>query len=208
MNMEAPRLRELTLSSIPRRLQWRNPPLDWDAGDGTRLAITAAELTDLFIDPSSGGVTDNMPGAMFAPPDASFLVSARIAVNFAATFDAGVIVLMERDDLWAKFCFEYSPQKEPTVVSVVTHGVSDDCNSTVITDPDVFLRIAHTPEATALHFSRDGRFWHLVRYFSLGRLSYPRVGLAAQSPTGKGCTAVFTEVAYRPGALKDIRSGE
>ena len=199
---------EFTLSSIPNRLQWRNRPLDWDAGDGTRLTITAAELTDLFIDPSGAGVTDNLSSAMFVPPDASFLLSARVAVDFASTYDAGVLLLMERDDLWAKLCFEYSPQQEPTVVSVVTRETSDDCNSTVIKGREVFLRIAHTPDATAFHYSLDGRFWQMVRYFSLGRLSYPKVGLASQSPTGKKCTSVFTEIAYAPGALKDRRNGE
>jgi regulation of enolase protein 1 (concanavalin A-like superfamily) len=199
---------EFTLSSIPRRLQWRNPPLDWDAGDGTRLTITAPELTDLFIDPSGSGATDNLSCAMFVPPDASFLLSARVAVDFASTYDAGVLLLMEKDDLWAKLCFEYSPQKEPTVVSVVTRGSSDDCNSTVIKGREVFLRIAHTPEATAFHYSLDNRFWHMVRYFSLGRLNYPKAGLASQSPTGKKCTSVFTEITYTPGALKDRRNGE
>jgi regulation of enolase protein 1 (concanavalin A-like superfamily) len=199
---------EFTLSSIPRRLQWRNRPLDWDAGDGTKLTITAPELTDLFIDPSGSGATDNLSSAMFVPPDASFLLSARVAVDFASTYDAGVLLLMEKDDLWAKLCFEYSPQKEPTVVSVVTRGVSDDCNSAVIKGREVFLRIAHTPEATAFHYSQDGRFWHMVRYFSLGRLNYPKAGLASQSPTGKKCTSVFTEITYTPGGLKDRRNGE
>ena len=201
-------MNEFTLSSIPRRLQWRNRPLEWDTGEGTRLTITASELTDLFIDPSGSGVTDNLACAMFAPPDPSFLLSARVAVDFAATYDAGVLLLMEKDDIWAKLCFEFSPQKDPTVVSVVTRGVSDDCNSAVIKGREVFLRMAHTPEATAFHYSLDGRFWHMVRYFSLGRLNYPKVGLASQSPTGKKCTSVFTEITYKAGALKDRRNGE
>jgi hypothetical protein len=199
---------EFTLSSVPRRLQWRNRPLGWDAGDGTKLAITASELTDLFIDPSGSGVTDNLASALFVPPDACFLLSARVAVDFASTYDAGVLLLMEREDLWAKLCFEYSPQHEPTVVSVVTRGSSDDCNSTVIEGREVLLRVAHTPEATAFHYSLDGRFWHMVRYFSLGRLRYPKVGFASQSPTGKKCTSVFSEITYRPGVLRDRRNGE
>jgi regulation of enolase protein 1 (concanavalin A-like superfamily) len=126
----------------------------------------------------------------------------------ASTFDAGVLQLREKDELWAKLCFEYSPQQEPTVVSVVTRGTSDDCNSSVIDGREVFLRIAHTPEATAFHYSLDGRFWHMVRYFSLGRLDYPKAGFSSQSPTGKKCTAVFSDIAYTPGALKDRRNGE
>jgi hypothetical protein len=97
-------MNDFSLSSIPGRLQWRNRPLDWNAGDGARLTITASELTDLFIDPSGSGATD--------------------------------------------------------------------------------------------------------KYFSLGRLDYPKAGFASQSPTGKNCTSVFSDIIYRPGALKDRRNGE
>ena len=57
-----------------------------------------------------------------------------------ATYDAGVLTLRRRDDLWAKLCFERSPQGEPMVVSVVTRGVSDDCNSFVVDGRSVWLR--------------------------------------------------------------------
>lgn len=91
---------------------------------------------------------------------------------------------------------------------MVTRGVSDDCNSAVIESSEVYLRIARTPQTLAFHYSQDGRYWHLVRYFSLGKLDALRVGFSAQSPTGQKCTAVSSEINYRVGVLKDIRSGE
>ena len=199
---------DFMLTSIPSRLSWTNQPPEWNAGDGGRLTITASALTDLFIDPSGTARTDNVPGALFSPPDPSFLLSARVAVDFGSTFDAGVLLLREKDDLWAKLCFEFSPQRQPMVVSVVTRGTSDDCNSSAVSGREVFLRIAHRPEATAFHYSLDGRTWRLVRYFSLGRLKSPLVGFVSQSPTGKKCTSVFSDIAYRAGGLKDLRSGE
>jgi regulation of enolase protein 1 (concanavalin A-like superfamily) len=123
-------------------------------------------------------------------------------------FDAGVLQVRERDDLWAKLCFEYSPQNQPMIVSVVTRGASDDCNSAVIDGDEVYLRIAVNPKTIAFHHSRDGRYWHLVRYFTLGALANPRVGFSAQSPTGERCTATFAEISYKAGRLGDIRSGE
>jgi regulation of enolase protein 1 (concanavalin A-like superfamily) len=183
-------------------------PRDWNAADGTRLTLTASELTDVFVDPSGARPVDNMPSALFAPPDPSFLLSARVAVGFASTYDAGVIQLWEREDVWAKLCFEYSPQKQPMVVSVVTRGTSDDCNSAVINGREVCLRLAHTAASTAFHYSLDGRYWHLVRYFSLGTTNNLLAGFSSQSPTGRKCTAVFSEISYRPGTLKDIRTGE
>jgi regulation of enolase protein 1 (concanavalin A-like superfamily) len=136
------------------------------------------------------------------------LLSARVAVDFNSDFDAGVLRIHENDQLWAKLCFEFSPQRQPMVVSVVTRGLSDDCNSADIAGQVVYLRMAVTPQAIAFHYSLDGAFWHFVRYFTLGKLNAPRVGFSSQSPTGPGCRSVFSEIRYRPGTLSSNRSGE
>ncbi|MFN8455378.1 MAG: DUF1349 domain-containing protein [Anaerolineae bacterium] len=95
------------------------------------------------------------------------------------------------------------------IVSVVTRGVSDDCNSTIIAgDEQVFLRVARQTNTFAFHYSHDGRLWHLVRYFGLGPLDQVQAGFSAQSPTGEQCQAKFSEISCRPGIIKDIRSGE
>jgi len=199
---------KFSLPGIPGELEWKNTPLDWQVEHGNNLTIVAGEHTDWFIDPAGNYVKDNAPGALFAPPDASFLLSARVTVDFASTFDAGVLQLRGRDDLWAKLCFEYSPQGQPMIVSVVTRGVSDDCNSVPIEGQEIYLRIARSIPTIAFHYSRDGRYWHLVRYFTLGKLDNLRVGFSSQSPTGQKCRAVFSEISYRPGTLKDNRNGE
>jgi hypothetical protein len=196
------------LPGIPAELHWQNQPLDWSIGPEGRLTILAGPNTNWFIDPGGAPAQDSAPSALFAPPDASFLLSAKVEVGFASTFDAGVLQVRERDDLWAKLCFEVSPQGQPMIVSVVTRGVSDDCNSEPIAGNAVYLRIAKTPRVLAFHFSRDGRGWHLVRYFTLGALEHLRVGFSSQSPRGLGCKTVCSEIGYRPGSLTDYRSGE
>jgi regulation of enolase protein 1 (concanavalin A-like superfamily) len=196
------------LPAIPGDLQWQNQPVDWKIESGNSLTIVAGAETDWFIDPAGNYFKDNAPAALFAPPDADFLLSARVSVDFASAFDAGVLQVRERDDLWAKLCFEYSPQRQPMIVSVVTRGVSDDCNSAPIDGQDVYLRIARNGQTLAFHYSRDGRYWHLVRYFTLGPLDNLRVGFSSQSPTGQKCTVLFSEISYKAGTLKDNRSGE
>ena len=196
------------LPVVPGELEWKNPPLDWKVEHESNLTIVAGENTDWFIDPAGNYARDNAPGALFAPPDVDFLLSARVAVDFASAFDAGVLQVRERDDVWAKLCFEYSPQGQPMIVSVVTRGVSDDCNSVTIEGQEIYLRIAHSAPTIAFHYSRDGHYWHLVRYFTLGKLDNLRVGFSSQSPTGQKCTAAFSDISYRPGKLKDNRSGE
>jgi regulation of enolase protein 1 (concanavalin A-like superfamily) len=196
------------LPGIPGDVSWKHQPLDWEMGSGGDLTITAGEGTNWFIDPGGNRTEDSAPAGLFVPPDANFLLSAKVAVEFASTFDAGALQLRSREDLWAKLCFEYSPQGEPMIVSVVTRGVSDDCNSVVIQGTEVYLRLAQTPRTTAFHYSRDGHYWRMVRYFSLGEITSLQVGFSSQSPTGKKCRAVFSEIRYVPGVLKDNRSGE
>jgi regulation of enolase protein 1 (concanavalin A-like superfamily) len=202
------RMAVFTLPSIPAEMEWTIPPLDWKAEAPNRLTILAGERTNWFTDPTENTLEDTAPAALFIPPDPNFLLSAKVAVSFASTYDAGVIQIRERGDRWGKFCFEYSPQGKPTIVSVVTRGVSDDCNSTSIDGHEIFLRIAVTPQTISFHYSRDGAYWNLVRYFSLGKMDNLRVGFSSQSPTGKQCTAVFSEIRYRADALNDNRNGE
>ncbi|WP_119069004.1 DUF1349 domain-containing protein [Aggregatilinea lenta] len=199
----------LSLAPIPGDLQWKNDPVDWKVGSDNSLSITAGAKTDWFVEPSgSDWVSSNAPAALFMPPVEKFLLSAKVTVNFASTFDAGVLVLYEREDLWTKLCFEYSPQHKPMIVSVVTRGLSDDCNSTVIDGNTVYLRVARIDMAFALHYSLDGKYWNMVRYFTLGKVESLQAGFLAQSPTGESCTVVFSEIAYRAESLKDLRSGD
>lgn len=199
----------LILPSLPSALQWKNAPVDWNVGPDSSLSITAGAKTDWFVEPSgSTWVSTNAPTALFTPPDEHFLLSAKVTVHFTSTFDAGVLLLYEREDLWSKLCFEYSPQNQPMIVSVVTHGLSDDCNSTVIDGNAVYLRVARMGRAFGLHYSLDGTYWNMVRYFTLGNVENLQVGFEAQSPTGEGCNVVFSEIAYRPDLLKEMRTGE
>lgn len=198
----------VTLLSLPGESRWVTEPVAWRVDADDSLTITAGGRTDWFVDPAGAAAIDNAPRTLFTPPDRTFLLSAKVRVAFAATFDAGVLLVYARDDLWAKLCFEYSPQRQPMVVSVVTRDVSDDCNGPVIDGPEVYLRVARTARAFVFHYSRDGVSWHLVRHFGLEAVDSVQVGVAAQSPTGQGCAAIFSEVTYRQGAPVDIRGRE
>ena len=123
--------------------------------------------TDWFVDPQRSAEPKLNAPALLGGSSGDFLLSARVTVDFAGTYDAGVLVVYESDDVWAKLCFEYSPQREPMVVSVVTRGVSDDCNSFVVDDESVWLRIARVGPAYAFHASTDGSNWSFIRHFAL-----------------------------------------
>jgi uncharacterized protein len=175
--------------------------------DGASLRVTAGPRTDWFVDPQRSDEPKLNAPALVGDPSGDFLLSARVTVDFAATYDAGVLCLYAGDDAWAKLCFEYSPQREPMVVSVVTRVVSDDCNSFVVDAASVWLRIARIGPAFAFHASTDGVGWTFVRHFALEAAVEPSVGFAAQSPTGDGCAVTFERIAYRAERLGDLRSG-
>lgn len=197
-----------TIPSLPgfEGLFWQVAPQHWDLTAGGALEIEAGAQTDMFVSPDGSGETLNAP-RLCITASGNWLFSARVSVQFAATFDAGALLVSCGEREWGKLCFEYSPQAEPMVVSVVTRGQSDDCNSFVVQQDSIFLRIARMGPACAFHASLDGTTWQLVRHFTLDMSADVLVGLVAQSPTGQGCVATFRDVTLRYERLDDIRSG-
>jgi regulation of enolase protein 1 (concanavalin A-like superfamily) len=143
------------LRSIPAELRWMRNPVGWQDNGDDSVSITAGRETDLFNDPQGGYSIDNSPRLVFEP-QGDFVLSARVTVGFRSNYDAGVLLIYAYTNLWAKLCFELYPQKQPMIVSVVTHVLSDDCNSVPIDDDHVYLRIARVRRAFAFHYSTDG----------------------------------------------------
>jgi len=191
-----------------------SPPEVWrrDGLTGAVVAVAPAH-TDFYLNPGGAGSADaetllNAATLLGTPPDGDYRFSARVTVDFRAQYDAGVLLLWIDERNWAKFCFEFSPAGEPMVVSVVTRGVSDDANAFVVPERSVWLRVSRVDAAYAFHASTDGRVWTLVRVFTLGDdVSGHTVGFEAQSPTGDGCTATFTDVRFSRARLTDLRDG-
>jgi hypothetical protein len=198
----------LVLPGVPFALEASgNPPCEAQVA-GSALTLTSGPASDLFIDPA--GEEGGRPDAgrwTGLPGDHDFTLAARVSVQFQATFDAGVMLLYLSERRWAKLCYEFSPQHRPTAVTVVTRSMSDDSNSFETGGGPLWLRMARSGRTWAFHASRDGSWWGLLRYFTLGESSGARVGFLAQSPTGQGCTAVFDNVVYQPSAPADLRDG-
>ena len=90
------------------------------------------------------------------------------------------------------------------IVSVVTRGTSDDCNSETVDGNTAWLRVARIDDTFAFHASDDGERWGLVRHFGLPT-SDVQIGFEVQSPTGNGCRASFADIAYATRRLTDLR---
>jgi hypothetical protein len=203
---------------------WNLPglPFTLSPSDAAAWTITEAPATvtagatphsDIFIDPGTGNQLNaesmlNAATLLGIPPDGDFQFSARVTVAFASTYDAGVLLLWLDDHHWGKLCFEYSPNGEPMIVSVVTRGVSDDANAFVVDGTTVWLRISRIDHAYAYHASLDGKTWRMIRFFTIDSTSTSTaIGFEAQSPTGDGCVVTFDEVRFTGERLADLRDG-
>jgi regulation of enolase protein 1 (concanavalin A-like superfamily) len=193
------------LDGLPFDLKWLRTPAAQDI-DGGSLTVASGPRTDWFVDPAGTGTTLNAP-ALLGSPEGDFVLSAHVEVDFKETFDAGALALWQDGTTWAKLCFEYSPQRKPMVVSVVTRGASDDCNSIVVDSTRVWLRVAHVGRAYAFHASTDGAYWQFVRYFAFSEGTELSVGFEAQSPLGEGCTARFSDMRFSLTRLAELRDG-
>ncbi|MCD7962960.1 MAG: DUF1349 domain-containing protein [Rikenellaceae bacterium] len=200
---------KVTMQGIPYPLEWVNTPLSWDV-DGSDFTLVGGKGSRLFVDPRKESRDDTGPMLLFQP-DETFLFSCKMKVEFGAVFDAGVLMIYDNTDLWAKLCFEYAPDPEqrPTMVSVINKKYSDDSNHHYVDGDEVYARIAGLGGgAYAFHYSMDGETWYLLRYFEMGTDKKLRIGFLSQSPRGEQCKTVFSEIKYSSDKLGNIRSGE
>ncbi len=195
----------MEVPGVPIPMHWLRSPREWRLGD-RQVRIRAEGGTNWFVDPAGDRTVVDAP-TLLAHPSGDYQWSAKVHVGFEAVFDAGVLVLFADARRWAKLCFEYSPQHEPMVVSVVTRGVSDDSNSFIVDGQDVWLRVSRLGPVFAFHASTDGDHWQMIRYFELGQADDLAVGLLAQSPTDSGCEVSFSEISYVAVRLADLRTG-
>lgn len=190
--------------TLPEGFQWLNEPENWCFTD-QGLVVQAETKTDFFRDPAGTSIKDD-GHFLYRHQAGDFTFSTRVQVEMLDDFDAAVLMVMVDDEHWAKLCCEFS-YKRPMIVSVVTKGLSDDCNSVTLPESGVYLRVTRFGSCFAFHYSHDGEWWEMARYFRLESDGPVRVGLVAQSPTGNGCQVVFENLQFSPTPIKDIRSG-
>jgi regulation of enolase protein 1 (concanavalin A-like superfamily) len=194
------------IAGLPRAMFWENTPLHFEKAND-QLTIVAGEKSDMFRDPNVTYNTDNAPKLLFAA-DNNFVLTAAIHHAFASKWDGGAIVLKADSLNWIKFCFEKDYTGQKRVVSVVTKGISDDCNSAAATANTIYYKIAKAGNVITLYFSTEGRSWYLVRHLVFDSSGPLKLGFLAQSPTGKSCRVTFSNIHYTTKKINDPYLGE
>jgi regulation of enolase protein 1 (concanavalin A-like superfamily) len=175
-------------------LTWQHPPSQWKT-EGDTLTITAPKATNWYASPAEPRHWDSSPRLLFKPA-ADFVLSAKVNVGMHSSWDAGELVVYSNEGLWAKFGIENISDNGPTLVSVVTRGISDDNNSIVMSGPVAYLKVAKNGTGIFFYASEDGQNWKEIRGFTLGDVPGLLVGFSSQSPVGEGCTTVFSHIQY------------
>jgi hypothetical protein len=201
------------LAALPFPLVESNPN-SWQLDElGGTLIAKALPQSDLYINPKGAGAADapstlNALTLLGTPPVGDYQFSAKVMVGFNASYDAGALLIWSSNQRWAKLCFEFSPDMESMVVSVVTMGASDDANSFTTPTHWVWLRVSKIDHSYAFHASVDARSWKLIRVFTLGKESDDlKIGFVAQAPVGNGCEVSFSDIHFTSTRLLELRDG-
>lgn len=200
---------EVRITAIPYTMHFENKVASYTVASGTHLRIVSPGNTDLYTTSDGGFVTNKSPRLLFRP-DSSFILTAKIKLEFKSKWDAGALIIYNDSNHYAKFCFEKDFEGQQRIVTVVCNEVADDCNSMPIKGNEIYYRIAGSSKSNTfnLYYSENGEKWFGVRGFRLNRTDNLRIGFSAQSPTGDGCSVEFSEIDLQERKLKDFWKGD
>lgn len=175
-------------TELPEQLAWINEASGWTV-ENNQLVLQAPPQSDFFIDEEGPSVKTSAP-YLYTLVKGDFAFTTRVEVDMNAMFDSACIMIMSDLEHWAKLCYE-NWINEPSIVSVVTNPVSDDCPSLRIGRVKPYLRVLRSGNCFGFHYSLNGTDWTVIRYFNMKLQEEIKVGVAAHSPVGEGSTSRF-----------------
>ncbi len=199
----------INIKAIPFNMLFENKVTEYKVISENEIQFTSPAKSDLFHSSDGKYKTNKSPRLLFSP-DSSFILSAKITIDFHANWDAGDLVIYNDTLHWTKFCFERDHQEQARVVSVVCNGFADDCNSMKVPNNEVYYKIAGNVNDNkfALYYSNNGIDWFLIRSFGLNKRDNLRIGFSVQSPVGNGATATFSDIKYKDKHPENWWTGE
>lgn len=195
---------KIAIPAIPGELTILNTPeLVRMEKDGS-LYLAASGKTNLFNPPAGSTGIQNAPMVLFEAPQDGFVLMAKVSGNLKEVYDVAALVIYQDSNTWAKLCYENSVAKEPTIVSVVTRTLSDDCNSQAIGSDHAFLAIARKGSVYTFNYSPDGKTWRMIRHFNLATIGKLMAGFAVHGSRSEGFAATFSQITYIPAAPESV----
>lgn len=191
------------------KFQWMNESRM--SQDGERIEIYAPKQTDFFCNSFPDGTSaEPVCSAPFYYTNLSgdFVLQVKVSLEFKDTYDSACVMIMKDCTNWAKACFELTDFGKPSVVSVVTKGVSDDANGCIVDSPAVWLKVCRCGQTFSFHYSEDGDNFYMMRFFNMPCGDEIKVGLVAQAPVGNGGMRIFENLSIEHKTVENIRKGQ
>lgn len=186
---------------------WMNPPEHYILSEGI-LSVTAEKGTDFFINPEDQTSAANAP-YFYMEVQGDFVAITKVRPNFGSVWNACALMLHLDDQNWIKFAFENSDATGPSIVSVVTRGVSDDANGPILSEhKTLWLKMIRKGEIYAMHWSTNGKDYRLARLAAMPDHSTAKIGLEAQCPSEGPAQHVFSHFSLEAKTVEDLRKGE
>jgi hypothetical protein len=169
-------------SALIDQMTWMNEP-EFKLNNGT-LSVEVTKGTDFFNNPEDSSIIGSAP-FLFINQDSDFVMKALVEPDFNSQWNA-LSLMVYLDSLnWIKFAFENSDATGPSVVSVVTKGISDDANGVAMKDRHrIWLAVARKNHLYSMHWSEDGSKYYMARLTAMPNKETVRIGIEAQSPVG------------------------
>lgn len=187
------------------RYKWMNRPSDYSLDTGV-LKLVVNKGTDFFNNPEDSSVVGTAP-FLYETVRGDFLVKTLVQPDMSSQWNA-IALMMQIDSLnWIKFAFENSDATGPSIVSVVTKGKSDDANGAVLNNEGrIWLAMARKNNLYSMHWSSDGRNYHMARLTEMPLADTVKIGIEAQSPVGESAFHEVLFLSIKDTTVQNLRS--
>lgn len=189
------------------RLKWLSQPPSATVGDGI-LRVEAGKNTDFFNNPEDGAISTSAP-LLYEEISGDFVAKALVRPDFSNVWNA-VSLMVYMDSLhWIKFAFENSDATGPSIVTVVTKGVSDDANGAIVSQQkEIWLKLIRKNNNYSMLWSLDDKEYKMARLTSLPATDKVKVGVELQCPVGESATHEVLFYHSEKKTVQDMRKGE
>ena len=186
-------------------LQWMNTPESAVVRDSV-LEVTVGKGSDFFNNPEDGSIVATAP-LLYMESAANFVAKACVQPDFSSQWNAVSLMVHLHSLHWIKLAFENSDATGPGIVTVVTRTTSDDANGAVLNKSNrIWLAVARKENLYALHWSEDGKKYHMARLSAMPVKDSVRIGIEGQSPVGEKATHSILSFEVEETTVGDLRN--
>jgi regulation of enolase protein 1 (concanavalin A-like superfamily) len=170
-------------------MDWYHEPPRWQI-DGDTLTLTTAPQTDFWRPPDGAAAKDN--GHFWAQPVAgNFTARVKVVGAYRDLYDQAGLMLRLDDANWLKCGIELYEGRQH-VSAVVTRDYSDWAVALPASQPAaLWVRLKRQGTDIQIHYSLDGKLYHLLRHAYFPSAEQFQVGIMAASPQGPGFEVRF-----------------